>query len=52
MEIPPLRSRMKKYMHCCYKYKVSKKLFRSVLVKVVFKKRTRLDVTIARIGEV
>lgn len=37
MEIPPLRSRMKKYMHCCYGYEVSKKLFRSVFVKVVSK---------------
>lgn len=33
----PLRSRMKKYMHCCYGYEVSKKLFQSVFVKVVSK---------------
>lgn len=33
----PLRSRMKKDIHCCYGYNVSKKLFRSVFVKVVLK---------------
>lgn len=30
----PLRSRMKRNIHCCYGYNVSKKLFRSVFVKV------------------
>lgn len=33
----PLRSRMKKFIYCCYGYNVSKKLFPSVFVKVVLK---------------
>lgn len=33
----PLRSRMKRNIYCCYGYNISKKLFRSVLVKVVLK---------------
>lgn len=52
MEIPPLRSRMKKYMHCSYGYEVSKKLFRSVFCESCIEKSTRLHVIVARIAEV
>lgn len=44
----PLRSCMKKYIHCCYENEVSKKLFRSIFVKIVSKNELDLMLSLPK----